>query len=119
MSITRYSYNSGGVNQEYRKKHNAKPGHAARHIVPQKVLNKHNLPHSTGNLRLGSHNPRNVPMDNIIDNQVFNGGFKPTRTNAGKYISNKDASDRIRQQVRVIKQSRRISIKLEFNVVLI
>lgn len=98
-----YSNNSGYVNQLYREDHNAQEHHVARHVLPQKFLSQHNLPHSTGNLRLGSH-ARNVPVDNIIDNQVFNGHFTPSYTNNGVYVSNQHASDRIQQQINVMKQ---------------
>ena len=104
MSDDFYSYNSGYVNKIYRDEHDAQEHHAARHILPQKFLNQHDLPHSTGNLRLGAHNPRNVPIDNLIDNQVLNGTFQPCYTNGGVYVSRQDAIDRIEQQISVMKQ---------------
>jgi hypothetical protein len=99
-----YSYNSGYVNQVYRTSHDTQSHHVARHTLPQKFLDEHNLPHSTGNLRLGSSHPRNVPVDNIIDNQVLNGHFQPSYTNGGVYVGNQHACDRIQQQINVMKQ---------------
>jgi len=98
-----YSYSPSYINFVYRQDHEARPDQHARHILPQQILDQYGLPHSYHNLRLGSGYPRNVPVDNFIDNQVWNGYFQPGYS-GGRYVSKQDASDRIQQQIYAIKR---------------
>ena len=94
-----FGYSAPYINRQYRDDHNAQEHHAARHAVPQQWLNVDNLPHHYHNLRLGSHNPRNVPIDRFIDDQTGSGNFNPGYTSTGHYVSNQMAVDRIQQQL--------------------